>query len=181
MSERQGLHASGRLIGSHRWWELAAFELLGTWVARVADPPAKVLLDRHSAHCAWRAAQWADRLPVLADVDRDGLVQPPDPPAAAAVEAMRGLGQGAGDADVICLAAAYRVVLARRAAAYQTHGEQTSPVADAAVRRTLGQVGVDVAADWAEGEARLQTLLSDERVVGVAAGCVAALESILAG
>ncbi len=175
------LEGSGRLVGAHRWWELAAFELLGGWVARVKDPSAKVLLDRHSAHCAWRAAQWGDRLPVLAGVDHHSLVQPPDDASASAVEAMGGLGHGGDADDVVCLAAAYRVVLARRAGAYRGHRDTASPVADAAVRRTLRQVATDVAADWAEGEARLQALLVDEEVVGVAAGCVAALESILAG
>jgi hypothetical protein len=178
-----GLEETGRLVGSHRWWELAGFELLGGWARRVADPSAKVLLDRHGSHCAWRAAQWADRLPVLSGVDREALVRPGQNREAAAVDAMGSLGGGGDgeDPDVVFLAAAYRVVLARLAAAYQSHLEIASPVADASVRRTLLQASTDVASDWAEGEVRLQALLTGEEVVGIAAGCVAGLESILAG
>jgi hypothetical protein len=177
------LEETGQLVGSHRWWELAGFELLGGWAHRVADPAAKVLLDRHSRHCAWRAGQWQERLPVMSGTVQEVLVRPAQDREAAAVNAMRNLGGGGDgrDPDEVFLAAAYRVVLARLAAAYQGHLEVASPVADASVRRTLLQASTDVAADWAEGEARLQALLTGEEVVGIAAGCVAGLESILAG
>ena len=193
------LFAAGRLLGAHRWWELSAFELLGHWAGRVSNPSAKGLLDRHSGHAAWRSAQWADRLPVLAGVDHGELVQPPTPEAKDAVAKMRTLGHDleghdldgeypdndeAGDTaelDVLLIAAAYRVLLPRRAVAYQAHQASASSVSEPSVVRTLGQVATDVAGDWAEGEAHLQALITDRHLAGVAAGCVAGLDSVLAG
>ena len=90
------------------------FEILGGWVASTDDVDAKLLLDRHSQHHAWRADQWWDRLPVLADVDRPALVAAPSPGIGAVAEALAAL---AG--DVPRLAGAYRVALPRLVAAYQ--------------------------------------------------------------
>lgn len=183
------LFAAGRLIGAHRWWELSSFELLGHWAGRVTDPAAKGLLDRHSGHAAWRAAQWADRLPVLAGVDQSELVQGPTAEAKDAVAKMRTLGydlddeagSDAAELDVLLVAAAYRVLLPRRAAAYQAHQASASSVSEPSVVRTLAHVIADVGSDWAEGEARVQAMVTDRHLAGVAAGCVAGLDSVLAG
>jgi hypothetical protein len=46
--------------------------------------------------------------------------------------------------------------------------------------RTLDIVGPDVMGDWTEGEAILQSLLTDRQAVGDAAGIVSQLEGLLA-
>jgi hypothetical protein len=168
------LGGSARLAGGHRWWEVRLFEVLGGWVASTGDVDAKLLLDRHSQHHAWRASQWWDRLPVLADVDRDALVVAPEP----AVEKM--MGELASLADVVeRLAGAYRVALPRLVGRYQGHRELTSPTGDGATIRTLDLVEPDVARDWRDGELLLQRLLTDAGAVQRAAATAGRLEEML--
>ena len=155
------------------WAESRLFEILGGWVASTDEPEAKLLFDRHSQHHAWRAQQWWDRLPVLADVERDGLIQPPTPAAAAAAVGLAGL-----DSTVPRLAGAYRVALPRLVAAYHGHRLRADPTSDGSVIRTLDLLLSDVVGDWREGEVFLQLLLTDEAAVGRAAAAVASLERI---
>lgn len=152
------------------------FEIAGGWVASTPEPAVKLMLDRHSQNHAWRAAQWWDRLPVLAGVDRDALVAAPGASVEAALGALQAL-----DGTVARLAGAYRVALPRLFAAYTSHRAAASPVSDGATLRTLGIVGPDLASDWGEGEVALQGLLLDEAAVGDAAGAVRGLEALLAG
>jgi hypothetical protein len=70
------LEAAAALAGEHCWVERRLFELLGRWSAETRHAPSVLALDRHSQHAAWRAQQWWDRLPVLAQIDRDALVTP---------------------------------------------------------------------------------------------------------
>ncbi|MHB1533882.1 MAG: hypothetical protein ACYC1D_04560 [Acidimicrobiales bacterium] len=164
---------SGRLAGAHCWAERRLFEVLGAWVASTVDIDAKLVLDRHSGHAAWRAAQWWDRLPVLADVERDALVAPApgwaDLAAALAAE----------ESTIGRLGGAYRVALPRLAVAYSEHGHAATPLADASVIHTLGHVGPDLAADWAEGEALVQARLGSAAAVDEVATTVARLERFL--
>lgn len=152
------------------------FEILGGWVASTPEPPVKLMLDRHSQNHAWRAAQWWDRLPVLADVDRDALVAAPGASVAAALETLQAL-----EGTVARLAGAYRVAVPRLFAAYTAHRAAAGPVSDGATLRTLGIVGPDLSSDWGEGEVAVQGLLGDEAAVGDAAGAVRAVEVLLAG
>ena len=170
------LEDSARLAGAHCWSERRLFEIVGGWVASTQEPAVKLMLDRHSQNHAWRAAQWWDRLPVLAGVDRDALVAAPGAPAAAAMEALQAL-----EGTVARLAGAYRVALPRLFSAYTAHRAAAGPVSDGATLRTLGIVGPDLASDWGEGEVALQGLLRDEAAVGDAAGAVRGLEALLAG
>ncbi|HWE57130.1 MAG TPA: hypothetical protein VG435_16590, partial [Acidimicrobiales bacterium] len=71
------LDESAAWAGRHRWIENRLYEVAGAWVPSTPDVEVKLLFDRHSHHHAWRAAQWWDRLPVLADVDRDAQCRPP--------------------------------------------------------------------------------------------------------
>ena len=178
------LDDSGRRAGAHRWVESALFALLGGWVPTTPEPAAKLLLDRHSQHHAWRAAQWWDRLPVLADVDRDGLTAAPPGPLAAALAAATAVAHRDGAEDgatgtVARLAVAYRVLLPRQWAAYRRHRADAGPVADAATLRTLTIVTADLESDWHEGEAVLQDLI-DATAGGAAAAAaaVAPLEAL---
>lgn len=142
-------------VGAHIWTERAAFALLGAWSPAAAEPSVTVMLDRHSAHCAWRAGELEGRLPVLAGVDRPALVAPPAPGLARCLAAAETV-----DGDTERLAVAYRVVLPRLVAGYRRHLAATSDAADAPTRRSLRLVLADAAEDWAEGEAALQAALA---------------------
>lgn len=174
------LERSARAAGAHRWAENRMFEILGGWVASTPEPEAKLLLDRHSQHHAWRALQWWDRLPVLADVDRDALCVAPEGPAAPALDALAGVEGTAGR-----LAGAYRVVLPRMWTDYRRHGTLADPVADGSTLRTLAIVGADLATDWREGEAVLQELIGGGGDAGpavrAAADAAGRIEAALVG
>ena len=176
------LEESARLAGSHVWLERRLFEILGGWVATTPEPEAKLLLDRHSHHHAWRARQWSDRLPVLADVDRAVLEATPDPVLGPAI-AMLAVGsdsQPAPDTRTAArLAAVYRFALPRMWASYDRHRSVAGPTADGSTLRTLGIVTADVTADWQEGEALLQNLLVGPEAVATAARTVEELEASL--
>lgn len=175
-----GLHATARRAGSHRWSELAVWHLLGGWAPQSSAAAVIVALDVHSQHAAWRAGQWWDRLPVLAGVDRDALATPPGP-GAAAVKAMGGGDRTAPRSDVARLAAAYRVLLPRLVTGYADDHRWAALVADGPHLRTLAQVAADASADWAEGEALLQSLLVTADDVADAAATVARLEGSALG
>lgn len=170
-----GLEESARLAGAHQWAERRLFEILGGWAATTGEPEVRLMLDRHSQHCAWRAGQWWDRLPVLADVDRASLCAPPHPAAAQAADRLAGV-QGA----VGRLAGVYRVALPRLWAAYDRHRGAAGGPADGSALWTIGIVSTDLSADWHEGEAALQAMLVDDPAVREAAETVAALERVLA-
>lgn len=152
------------MAASHCWVESKMFEILGTWVGSTTDVEIKLMLDRHSGHHAWRAGQWWERLPVLADVDRDALV------AAAARgswhEPLRAV--SAMSSTVSRLAGVYRVTLPRICAGYARHRSAVTTVSDGSIIRTLGILEPDLVADWLEGEDRLQMLLTDRSAVAEA-------------
>jgi hypothetical protein len=173
------LHQSAALIGGHCWIERRLFERFGSWVAPLASDRAKLLLDSHSQHAAWRAGQWWDRLPVLAQLDRDEQVIPDDDWVARIAAA--GADQDADLADVGHLAVAYRVLLPRLASRYARHARLATPPADGAVIRTLAQAEADVRADWAEGEFLLEELISSAAHAAAAASAVAETEWPAAG
>ncbi|HLI53160.1 MAG TPA: hypothetical protein VKU88_02450 [Acidimicrobiales bacterium] len=168
------LATSARLAGAHRWAEARLFEIVGGWVPSTSEPQVKLLFDRHSQHHAWRASQWFDRLPVLADLDREAL----SAPVAGAADAFDLLASLA--TPVARMAGVYRVALPRMWAAYERHRAQADPVADAATLRTLALVARDLAADWHEGEAALQALVGEPVVAREAAEAALAVEELLA-
>jgi hypothetical protein len=168
--------AAAETIGHHVWFERRGFEILGSWTPELADGAVKAMVDRHAQHCAWRAGQLWERLPVLAQVDRDELVRAPPTPAVAMVEAL-----GRLTAPVGRVAGAYRVAFPRLAARYRRHLERTSPVSDSPTIRTLEKVLTDVEADWREGEAALECLVTTPNGAYDAGYTVARLEAILAG
>jgi hypothetical protein len=168
------LEEAARLAGGHRWVEGRLFEILGGWVATTADIDVKLLFDRHSQHHAWRADQWWDRLPQLADVERDAYVLAPSTGAAEAAAALAGL-----EGTVPRLAGAYRVALPRLAGAYQGHRSAANPASDGAAIRTLDLLLPDVTSDWREGEVLLQGLIVDRAAVEAATATAARIESLL--
>ena len=102
------LEESAGRAGTHHWAESRLFELLGAWGPGLTDPELGLMLDRHSHHAAWRAREWWDRLPVLADVDRAALSAPPSARAGATLERLAAIDGEAGR-----LAAVYRFALPR--------------------------------------------------------------------
>lgn len=170
------LESSARRAGAHHWAESRLFEILGGWVRDTDQTDARLMLDRHSGHAAWRAAQWWERLPVLADADRRSLCSAPSAAAAEMAARLGGL-----EGTVARLAGVYRVAVPRLWAAYERHGAIAGGVADGSSLRTLRIVGSDLAADWREGEALLQSLLTGRAQVREAADAVAGLEELLIG
>lgn len=149
-----GLNESAMVAARHHWVESRLFGVLGGWVATTSEPDAKLLFDRHSNHHAWRARQWWDRLPVLADLDRAELVAAQGAGLVAAFDAL-----AAQESIVTRLACTYRMMIPRLAASYKRQSLHASPVADSSVLRTLAMLSADVATDWLEGEAVLECIL----------------------
>lgn len=189
------LHESAARLGAFCWTERRLFEVLGASVGVLGDADSKVLADRHAAHAAWRAEQWWDRLPVLAQVDREELVAPASPGvealyrclfASAAGDDAAGDDAGSDDAGsgerlgpVGLLAGFYRVALPRLGASYAAYRALTNPASDAPARRTLSQVEADLEVDRSEGEFFVHSILTAEEAIDEAAGAVARLERLL--
>jgi hypothetical protein len=172
------LDESARRAGANRWIEARLFEVAGGWVPLTAEPGVGLMLDRHSRHHAWRAAQWWDRLPVLADVDRADLCRPPTDGWAAALDHLAAIETTAGR-----LAALYRAVLPRLHTRYDRLHHEADDRADGSTRRTVVIVRTDLAADWHEGEGLLEQILDTQgaEAVGFAFGAAAGVEAFLAG
>lgn len=168
------LETSARLAGTHQWLESRLFEVLGAWAADAASTEVQLMFDRHSRHCAWRASQWWDRLPVLADVERAALCAPYSTALEGLVRRLSELTE-----PIARLAGAYRVAIPRAWTAYDSHRLVAAPPSDGSTLRTLEIVSSDLASDWAEGESALQACLSDKGAVARSAGTVAALEELL--
>ena len=148
--------------------------MLGGWVTGTEDTDVRLMFDRHSRHSAWRAAQWWDRLPVLADVERAALCLPPSDAFAEVFDHLAALPNA-----VARLAGGYRVALPRLWARYEYHRKAAGETSDSSTLRALQIVSPDLAADWHEGEQLLQELLTEDVRVGEAGGVVAALEGLL--
>jgi len=138
------LHDAAARHGAFAWTERRLFALTGAWAAApgLADDARCALFEWSGQH-AWHAQLWADRLPVLADVDRDAFVRPPSEALATALDMLappqrseRGHGEpGASPAGF--LAALAQVVLPGLLAAYRAHGDGLVPVADRPAARAL--------------------------------------------
>ena len=152
-----GLDESSRVVARHHWVESNLFTLLGGWVATTSTPDAKLLFDRHAGHHAWRARQWWDRLPVLADVDRAALVALPGDRLSAVFKALSDQ-----ESTASRLACTYRVLIPRLAVSYERHRASASAVADSSVLRTLEILARDVASDWLEGESVLEGVVESD-------------------
>jgi hypothetical protein len=170
------LFGQAACLGGLVWCERRCFELLGSWVPELPDPVVKAAADRHAQHHAWRAGQLWDRLPVLAQIDREDLVNAPAGRAGALAGALAGLQTPVGR-----LAGTYRVAHPRLAAAYRRWLAAASPLGDAAAVRTVRQVLADLDADRAEGEDLLQAAITSPSDAHNAGFSVARLETVLLG
>lgn len=153
--------------GAYRWIEQRLFALTGEWSARPGVPPAARLhLFEASAQHAWHAELWAERLPVLAQMDPDALTRPLGTAAGPLLAALEPSAPSAPDAkgDALepgvlarleaarFLAGLHRVVLPALLASYGRHRERLSPVADGPSLRALAFVVSDEEAEVRVGE-----------------------------
>ncbi|MFN8027593.1 MAG: hypothetical protein U0W40_14910 [Acidimicrobiia bacterium] len=130
---------SGR-IRSGRSIEMRLSATLGTWVPRVEEPAAKILLARHARHFAWHADLWDALVPVLHDVVvPDGVSDP------LLMEAVAALNEATQPLAV------YDDVLPHLVAAYRDWASEASPVAERPIMRTLDLALRDVDFDAQEG------------------------------
>lgn len=167
------LSATARRAGAARWLDTRLFEILGGWVATVAEPEVKIALATQAAHHGWHATLWDERLPSLHDVDPASWVGP-----APGVEPAVALLAGAGG-TVERLAGVHRGLLPRLVAAHAAHLEAASPVADGPTIRTLRLVLADEVEDQRAGERLLQGLLRSRADVERASASQAAVEAML--
>ncbi|MGH9120657.1 MAG: hypothetical protein ACRDYC_01710 [Acidimicrobiales bacterium] len=174
----RSIHEQAAVLAAFARAEASLFEILGGWVATTRTTRAKLLLDRHSAHAAWRSEQWRARVPTVPPADAlPGLAT--EPGRWRALGGIDALAELSGDA--VRLAGAYRFAFPRLHAAYTEEGLRSSPVADAAVLRTLRQAEDDLQADWLEGELLLQDLMRSETDVEAAGRALIGLERGLMG
>lgn len=153
MTERATLtiHAAAVRLGAYRWVEHRLFELTGTWAAApgLVDV-ARVHLFESSAQHAWHAQLWADRLPVLAGVDPDGLTRPVGARAAALLDALEPAevpepDPGAEAARGVRFVAGLTAeVLPRLLGSYREFGRRLVPVTDGPSIRALTLVVRDI-------------------------------------
>lgn len=154
------LESLGQLCGANAWAEEALFGLLGAWAAEGSPAMAAAMADRHSMHHAWRAQQWRERLPVLADLDPNSLVADG-----------HGLGPAietlVGQSSLAQLVGVYRGLLPRLVALYRSQERLLVEPSDSSAIRTLQLVYPDLVRDWMEGESCLQELiLTEEQLAG---------------
>jgi hypothetical protein len=168
------LEDGARVAGHHVWLEMRLFEVLGAWVPTVPEPAVKTHLATHSRRHAWHADLWREHVPRVAGIDADSLVAPP----------------GDGFPDVIAalaepsstldrLAGAYRVVLPRVVTATARRLATATPVAEAALARSLRFVLADDLDEWRDGEALLQSLIAGPEDVDRVSARAAHLEKLL--
>jgi hypothetical protein len=130
---------SGR-IRSARSIEMRLSATLGTWVQRVEEPAAKILLARHARHFAWHADLWDALVPVLHDVAvPDGVS---DPLVQEALTALNGAVQPL---------AVYDDVLPHVVSAYRDWASEATPVAERPIMRVLDLALRDIDFDAQEG------------------------------
>lgn len=156
------IHDAAVRLGAYRWAEQRLFELTGAWSAApgLVDV-ARVHLFQASTQHAWHAQLWADRLPVLAGVDPEGLTRPVGARAAALLDALEpaevpepspGAVVGRG---VLFVAALTVEVLPRLLGSYRGFGRRLVPVTDGPSIRALTLVVRDVEEELAAAGALL--------------------------
>lgn len=168
------LEDGARVAGHHIWLEMRLFEVLGGWVTSTPEPPVKAHLATHSRRHAWHAELWNGHLPRVVGIDADALVTPFAPAAERVVDT---LAEAASTLER--LVGLYRVVLPRVVTATAARLDLATPVADAALARSLRFVLADDLDEWREGEALVHRALATPDEVDRAAAHQAALERLV--
>ncbi len=170
------LEESARRLGSYVWLNRQLFEVLGGWVASTADPTAQLLLSQHCYQHAWHAELFEARLPRLREFQVSDFILPSNNSA----EELIGRLSATTD-ESVRLAATYRVVLPRVYGLYAHHLASTTPIADAAVARSLKLAMTDVGEQWKVGEQLVQQLLGgSEGLIMATAHASGGMEAIAA-
>ena len=170
------LHQTASLVGHYSWFERRLFEITGSWVTTVTDPgdvEAKLLLAEQSAHHAWHAEMWHQRLPQLREMDPASVTISPSDAFTAFVDEL-----AATTGTVERLAGLGRVAVPRLLVAMDAHAAVASTLADASVLRTIGIVRDDLLEDWLACERVLRGLVVDAGVLQRAVGAQARLDAL---
>ncbi|MGH9016141.1 MAG: hypothetical protein ACRDY1_00190 [Acidimicrobiales bacterium] len=173
------LDEQARIVGNYRWIELRLFEILGAWVSSEAVDEARLLFDVYSAQHAWHAELWADRLPVLDEVDPATLTVPPSAEVERLLVLLSGDTQAGG--TLLRLVGLARVVIPRLIAGYGVHLRHARPAADGPVVRSLRLVVRDEIESWQVLESLVQTLVHRPHDIAVVTAHQQAMEEVLAG
>lgn len=169
-----GIEESARRLGHYRWIEMRLFEVLGGWVADLSEVDVKLRLAEQAHHHAWHADLFRDRMPALPDLGADDLTVAPNEELVGFVDAL-----GRPTDTVERLVGVFRVLIPHKIAAYSSHLERASAVADGPVVRALELARRDEMDDWQEGERLVQAHLRTGDEVQRAAEHQAALETVL--
>jgi hypothetical protein len=152
------LTMSARRIGQKAWFERRLFEVVGGWIQVEADMDAKLLFGTQACHHGWRAQVWQDRLPELAEMDRESFVRPESTAVVSFTDAL-----AASTSTIERLVGAYRVAVPATITAAKAHLQRTSAVADGPLQRWIGLLLHDAAQDLDAGGRVLATkLISDD-------------------
>ena len=118
----RGIDELAALVGAYCWVERRIFQIAGAWACSPDDAPAAPGDRAHDELRVWCAALsrrhgslagcWAERLPVRAGVDPDGLVAPPAGPLPAALAVLAGEHDTVTGVTVLAAAAAARACAA---------------------------------------------------------------------
>lgn len=129
---------SARRIGAYVWVSSRLFEVVGDWATTSGSDVERVAYARAASRFAWQAGEWRRRLPVLAEVDVDRLVEPPDAVTATGLERFAVLGDAERGRALVD-------VLAELDDLYRADAETASELRDGAVLRSIRRVRADLA------------------------------------
>jgi hypothetical protein len=174
------LHSAAARLGGYRWLEHRLFELTGAWSARSADPEVQLHLFEASHRHGWHAQLWADRLPVLDQVDAELLTVAPGFGAEALLDQLASVDAepetSPGGTEVRRLAALYRVVVPRLIATYSAHRALANPATDGPTIRALTLVLRDETETGQAGESLLEARIDRGELADLAAATQRGLE-----
>jgi hypothetical protein len=168
------LEEGARVTGHHVWIEMRLFEVLGAWVPTVPEPGVKTHLATQSRRHAWHADLWREHLPRVVGIDADSLIAPPSDSFAGVIA-----GLASPSSTLERLAGVYRMILPRVVTATARRLAAATPVADAALARSLRFVLADDLDEWRDGEALLQSLIAGPEDVDRVSAHTADLEKLL--
>lgn len=163
-------------IGHLAWIERSLFEVFGRWSMTETEPSVVVMFDDHSQRHAWHAEVLFDRLPELADVDREGLVVAASPGVTAAIERL------ADTTDILRrFVAAYRVMCPFLIVGHRRLLGLVDAVSSPSTHRWIGRIIDDLVDEWMWGEDTIRGSIDSTDQVAAAAAHQTYLESLLLG